>query len=174
MGQWAVSFITKCRSFCLGLNEFFLFSNDQSGIRPTHVCTFLSSLNIPPWHQPTLFSRQKEAFDAVTETATDSCKRALAEEVTLTQTDPVIPGDESGNELSGLPLTVSYDAGWSKRGTGRFYDSNTSHGVLIGKSSRKWLDFIVRSNVCDTCDRAQQSGIIPKEHKCYKNWTGSS
>ena len=155
------------------MNSFFS-AMINAGIGPTHVCTFLSSLNIPPPHQSTLFSRQKEAFDAVIETAKDSCKRALVEEVTLTQTDPITPGDESANELGGLPLTVSYDAGWSKRGTGRSYDSNIGHGVLIGKSSRKCLDFSVRSKVCDTCDRAQRSGVIPKEHKCYKNWTGSS
>ena len=71
-------------------------------------------------------------------------------------------------------LSVSYEAVWLKRGTGRSCDSNTGHDVLIGKSSRKCLDFSVRSKVCDTCDYARCSGDPIRKHKCFKNWAGSS
>ena len=140
----------------------------NAGLGPTHVATFLSGLNIPAPHHSTLQSRQKEAMVPIVEMAKDSCDRALVEEVALS--DPLDGADTSAS----APLSVSYDAGWSKRGTGRSYDSNTGHGVLIGKSSRKCLDFSVRSKVCDTCDYARRSGEPVKKHKCFKNWSGSS
>ena len=77
----------------------------------------------------------------IVEMAKDSCDRALVEQVALS--DPL----EGADTNASAPLSVSYDAGWSKRGTGRSYDSNTGQGVLIGKSSRKCLDFSVRSKV---------------------------
>jgi len=131
----------------------------NAGIGPTHVGTFLGTLNIPPPVTSTLIARQKEVTGGIIDTAKDSCSRALEEEV-----------EQSPMES----LTVSYDAGWSKRGSGRSYDSNTGHGALIGNNSKKCLDFSVRTKVCDICDNAQRLGVLPRKHDCFKNWSGSS
>ena len=41
-----------------------------------------------------------------------------------------VNGGQSNNNV--IPLTVSYDMGWSKRSTGRVYDSLSGHGFLVG------------------------------------------
>ncbi|CAG2200542.1 unnamed protein product [Mytilus edulis] len=61
-------------------------------------------------------------------------------------------------------VTVSVDAAWQRRGSGRSYDSLT--GKVI---NYKW-----RSKACRICQRAETSGNIPRVHKCNKNFTGSA
>ena len=130
----------------------------NAGIGVTHAKTFLSTLNLPSPHHKTVAAREREAGAAIQSFAIDSCKKAVEEEV------------QDGGE----GLTVSYDAGWSKRGSGRSYNSNTGHSVLIGAKSRKCLKFAVRTKVCNVCDCAKSRHQDPKPHKCFKNWEGSS
>ena len=131
----------------------------------THVNTFLSSLNIPPIHHKTLAAREREVSSAIIETARDSCDQSLQEEIRLKQEQC------AGSEPQ---ITVCFDGGWSKRGTGRNYNSNTGHAVFIGEESGKCIDFAVRSRVCNVCEYAARNNTTPKSHECHKNWSGSS
>ncbi|CAC5418441.1 unnamed protein product [Mytilus coruscus] len=51
-----------------------------------------------------------------------------------------------------------------------------THGCasLIGQKTGKVLNVKIKSKNCRTCDVAKRKGIVPKEHKCSKNHTGSS
>jgi hypothetical protein len=92
----------------------------------------------------------------------------LSEEVEATRERQTDETDESVN------LSASFDAGWSKRGTGRSYNSNTGHGVLIGKETGKIISYDIKSKVCAVCEYASRKRITVRKHKCYKNWSGSS
>ena len=40
--------------------------------------------------------------------------------------------DHSNSHINKVGITASYDMGWSKRSSGRHFDSMTGHGFLIG------------------------------------------
>ena len=42
-----------------------------------------------------------------------------------------------------VKLTVSYDMGWSKRSTGKVYDSLSGHGYLVGARTGKVVSMCV-------------------------------
>lgn len=71
-------------------------------------------------------------------------------------------------------LSVSYDAGWSTRGSGRQYNSDTGHGILIGSATGKCLAFSVKSKRCRKCEAAEKANRTVEAHVCHRNWTGSS
>lgn len=71
-------------------------------------------------------------------------------------------------------MTVSVDAGWQKRGSGRSFDSLSGHCSMIGSHTGKIIDYEVRSKSCRICENATKAGRVPKDHDCRKNWEGSS
>ncbi|CAC5424249.1 unnamed protein product [Mytilus coruscus] len=71
-------------------------------------------------------------------------------------------------------VTVSVDAAWQRRGSGRSYDSLTGHCSMIGLKTGKVINYKWRSKACRICQRAEISGNIPRVHKCNKNFTGSA
>ena len=69
-----------------------------------------------------------------------------------------------------LSIIVSYDMGWSTRGTGRSYDSLNGYGTIIGFFSGKILDYQTCNRKCRKCDLGYKKG-----HKgCRKNFEGSA
>ncbi|XP_062588873.1 uncharacterized protein LOC134250528, partial [Saccostrea cucullata] len=84
----------------------------NAGIGERQLNTLLSDLNIPPVSHTTLLARQRDVGIAFREMAKESTEKALQEEINLTKR-------KTGSE----DLTVSVDAGWQKRGSGRSYDS---------------------------------------------------
>ena len=73
-----------------------------------------------------------------------------------------------------VKLTVSYDMGWQKRSSGNRYDSLSGHAFMIGALSRKIIHCVVTSKMCATCTAAENNDTVAKEHKCPKNYAGSS
>lgn len=69
---------------------------------------------------------------------------------------------------------MSYDAGWSTRGSGRQFNSDTGHGALIGTETGKIVAFDVKSRRCRKCEAAAKENRTVEVHECYRNWTGSS
>ena len=53
-------------------------------------------------------------------------------------------------------LTISYDMGWQQRSSGRKYDSDSGHGLLIGMHSRKIIGFKIKSKQCRICKVSQK------------------
>jgi len=67
-------------------------------------------------------------------------------------------------------LSFAYDVGWQKRGTGRSYNSQSGHGVLIGHYSKKIVSYTIRSKSCRRCDMGHKKN----DHNCKQNYDGSS
>ena len=53
-------------------------------------------------------------------------------------------------------LTVSYDMGWQQRSSGRKYDSDSGHGLMIGMHLRKIIGFKIKSKQCRICKVAEK------------------
>lgn len=69
-----------------------------------------------------------------------------------------------------INIIVSFDMGWSKRGTGRSYDSLNGYSTIIGFLSGKILDYATRNRKCKKCDL----GYKKEEHDCRLNFCGSA
>ena len=118
--------------------------------------------------------------------------RALREEIEATIDETFEEGDESSekqtiyNEImrtkngemntnNPVKLTVSYDMGWSKRSTGKVYDSLSGHGYLVGTRTGKVVRMGVLSKKCSICsahNRTNNTAVPP--HSCMINHDGSS
>lgn len=50
----------------------------------------------------------------------------------------------------------------------------TGAAAIIGKRTGKVLFLGVKNKYCSICAQAEKKNQDPKEHKCYKNYNGSS
>ena len=89
----------------------------------------------------------------------------LKEEIELTK-------KEVGHEK----VSVSYDMGWQRKGTGHTYDSNSGHAYYIGVRCGKVLRYHVYSKKCHRCKILMDLGEDGVDHDdCPCNYlTGSS
>ena len=67
-----------------------------------------------------------------------------------------------------------FDMGWSKRSSGRRYDSQSGHCYFVGKMTGKIIACIVFCKVCRVCQAAEKRNEKPKKHTCMKNYEGAS
>jgi hypothetical protein len=112
--------------------------------------------------------RENEVGAAIEDLAKETCGDAMEEEISLTQNDTTVEDGEP------TPLSVSFDAGWSTRGSGRSYNSDTGHSALIGSKSGKCLAYSVKTRHCRLCETAEKQNKEVKKHRCYRNWDKSS
>ena len=73
-----------------------------------------------------------------------------------------------------LAIIASYDMGWSKRSSGRHYDSMTGHGFLIGGLTKNVIAMGVMKKKCRICLKASREAKEPPVHSCQVNHFGSS
>jgi hypothetical protein len=138
------------------------------GSGATHVNSFLAAMNIPPLHPSSMKKRENEVGKKIIDVANQSCQDALDEEKQKCRTASGV------SETEEVGLSVSFDGGWSTRGSGRGYNSDTGHAVLIGTESQKCVKFSVKSKRCRKCEYSEKHGNIASPHTCYRNWDGSS
>ena len=85
------------------------------------------------------------------------------------------------SETNCINIPVSFDNSWKTRG---FY-SNIGFGCVISAATRKVLDYVLLSRLCEKCDRWTQERkdanhdqykMWYENHKpnCYRNYTGTS
>jgi hypothetical protein len=67
-------------------------------------------------------------------------------------------------------LSVSSDARWDKRGSGRRYDSLSGCSVMLGNRTKLVIAVEAMSQVCSKCRQGQQH----EDSLCPKNYDGSS
>ena len=116
-------------------------------------------MNIPTTCPKTLKRREREIGGKIEEKATESCEQAAKEEWSKTSEG------EKG-------ITVSYDMGWQKRGTGKSYNSLPGIGHMLGHNSGKLVGVCTFSKRCTVCERAKARGEQPNHHSCRHNWQG--
>jgi len=64
--------------------------------------------------------------------------------------------------------------GWQQRSSGRKYDSDSGHGMMIGMHSRKIIGFKIKSKQCRICKVAAKKNIPAPKHICCRNHLKSS
>ena len=135
--------------------------NTGSGV--THTNGLMAAMNVPPMAHTTLHKREREMGNHIIQIAKNSCASALQEEKRVLREMKKI------SETEAVGLSVSFDGGWSTRGSGRSYNSDTGHAAMIGESTDKCLDFAVKSRRCRFCEVADRAKQPPNPHKCYQN-----
>ena len=83
-----------------------------------------------------------------------------------------IQNETQHHELPAISVIV--DGGWSKRSHGHSYNANSGVGVIFGAATKKLLYIGVRNKYCAVCSIAKKKQLTPPQHKCLKNWCGSS
>ena len=80
------------------------------------------------------------------------------------------------DEVDNVLISLSFDMGWQKKGTGHTYDSMSGHAYYIGVRGGKVIRHIVYSKKCSVCDVSVAMGEEPQQHDdCPRNYrTGSS
>jgi hypothetical protein len=82
---------------------------------------------------------------------------------------------ETNSFHQGIPsITVVVDGGWSKRSHKHSYNAKSGVAVIFGSHTRKLLFIGVRNKFCAVCAVAANKGIDAPQHRCYRNWSGSS
>lgn len=81
----------------------------------------------------------------------------------------------TGSRLGGfVPIAAIIDAVFGKRGYDGNYSSHSGGIALLGQQSGLALEYAVCQNYCQTCKRAQNSGVLPPNHNCPRNFDGSA
>jgi len=121
----------------------------DNGIGFSHVNSILTALEIPSLTRSTYKKREREIGQATELVARESCEKMLIQESEMVKEKGVL-ADSDGL----LPLSVSYDMGWSKRG--KAHNSLTGHGAIMGSVTGKALDYTTRNKFCRTCLSAKK------------------
>ncbi|XP_062576921.1 uncharacterized protein LOC134267321 isoform X2 [Saccostrea cucullata] len=145
----------------------------HSGSGHTQVTNFMSSIEIEGMHHRTMKARECEVEPHIQSVAQQSCSEALLEEIQGNVSARSVNESNDGQQARSSG-EFKYDMGWQKRGSGRAYNSKSGVGTLIGNKSGKICGFGVRSKDCRKCSFHTNMGKTPPEHKCCKNWEGSS
>jgi hypothetical protein len=74
-------------------------------------------------------------------------------------------------------IDASYDMAWQQKGSGHVYNSQSGHGTLFGRISRKVIGLVIKSKLCNYCASFKRKHgddePIPL-HECWKNHNGTS
>ncbi|XP_044271957.1 uncharacterized protein LOC123015933 [Tribolium madens] len=133
----------------------------------SHLEQLTSAMDIPCMSNATYQKIQNRVCDSWEEAALESMIEAGQEEKRLA----IENGDVTDN---GIPyITVVCDGSWAKRSYRTNYNSLSGAAAIVGYRTRKVLHLGVKNKFCLVCKKNENHDSIP-EHKCYKNFTGSS
>jgi hypothetical protein len=73
-------------------------------------------------------------------------------------------------------LDACYDMAWQQKGSGHVYNSQSGHGSLFGRYSRKIIGLVIKSKMCCYCNsfKKKNPGLEVPPHECWQNHEGSS
>jgi hypothetical protein len=89
-------------------------------------------------------------------------------------------GTLSAMPVERLPhIDASYDMAWQQRSSGHQYNSQSGHGSLFGRCTRKLIGLVIKSKLCSFCASFKKKNPEAKDnevpyHVCWKNHEGSS
>jgi hypothetical protein len=68
---------------------------------------------------------------------------------------------------------------WQQKGSGHQYNSQSGHGTLMGKLTRKVIGLGIKSKTCNQCtadasNKKKNPYDVPIYHRCWKNHNGTS
>ncbi|XP_028416613.1 uncharacterized protein LOC114540689 [Dendronephthya gigantea] len=124
-------------------------------------------MNIPTMSRASFKNGEREVGSIIEGVAKKSC-----EDVAIKEKNSAILMGAEPDENDLIPISVSYDMGWQKRGKG--FNSNTGQGAVMGLDTGKIIDYTTKTKTCRICEHAAKSHEQPRHHDCRKNHTGSS
>lgn len=111
---------------------------------------------------------QEKVYDWWEKTKIKSMEEAAQEEARLAIDDGCVDKD-------GIPMiTVVADGCWAKRSYKTNYSSLSGAAAIVGHRTGKILYMGVKNKYCMMCARANTKKSPPSEHRCFKNYNGSS
>ena len=119
----------------------------DNGIGYRQINSFLTALDIPSINGSAYKRREREIGLAIEDANANSCEMVLGSEIEIEKAAGKVP-DEDGL----LPLSVSYDIQWLKRG--KAYDSLTGHGAIMGSKTKQAISFASANKFCRICDKS--------------------
>ncbi|XP_043289283.1 uncharacterized protein [Venturia canescens] len=163
------------------INSRLVIGTIESGIGVTHLNKILSAADLPIFHPSTYKRYERKVGVAIESLAKTSCLENIKIEKELTIEKEGLKNASDWTQNSIVELTISYDAGWQKRGSGRCYNSTTGHGTAIGFYSGKVLGYATRNKRCTVCEYAERyeenNNVMTEtknKHDCRRNFEGSS
>ena len=99
-------------------------------------------------------ARESKIGEKIKDLATASCQEALDVEQKAVKERLSLGDDEA------VPLSVSYDAGWSTRELGRSYNSDTEHGAMICDQMVKCVAFNIKTKRCRISETAERKNVV--------------
>ncbi|VDI66948.1 profilin [Mytilus galloprovincialis] len=106
----------------------------DTGLGPHQVNRFFTNINLPGISQTSLKKREREVFEPIKQVAKRSLDDSLEEEKKASERLSV------SNSGDNAPVSVKYDMGWQKRGSGRKYNLKSGVGSMIGHLTGKLID----------------------------------
>jgi hypothetical protein len=73
-------------------------------------------------------------------------------------------------------LDGSFDMAWQQKGSGHQYNSQSGHGTLMGRLTRKVIGLVIKCKICNYCSQheSKNPGLPMPYHHCWKNHNGTS
>lgn len=150
------------------LNQQIVSAVISNGSGYSHLEILTAALSIPGISPQLYLRTQNKIFDWWEAAAVHSMAEFAKEEARLA----ILAGsvDQHGTPL----ITVIVDGCWSKRSYGKNYSALSGAAAIIGLRTGKVIFYGVKNKFCHICSRAEIKNIQPKEHQCYKNFSGPS
>ena len=118
---------------------------------------------------------QKRMYGKTEEFLGEAMKTQLIEAMAQAGKEEKLNAIEKGDYHQGVPaVSVVADGGWSKRTHKHSYNAKSGVAVIFGVYTKKVLFLGVRNKFCSVCAVSENRHEQPPQHKCYKNWSGTS
>ena len=149
------------------VNVSAVLSQVATGGGLTRLNSTLAFLDIP--------GMQKRMYSATEDFLGEAMKQQLVVAMAQAGIEEKQHAVTEGDHHQGVPaVSVIVDGGWSKRSHKHSYNAKSGVAVIFGAHTKKLLFLGVRNKFCSICAVAENKSMQPSEHKCFRNWTGSS
>ena len=130
------------------------------------TCT-LAPMNVP--------GMAKRLYTVTEQFSSDTMKQLLTDRKATAGEEERKLAIERGDYHQGIPaIKVVVDGGWSKRSHKHSYNAKSGVAVIFGQRTKKLLFIGVRNKYCAVCSVSEKKQQEPPQHRCYRNWSGSS
>nr|XP_023028737.1 uncharacterized protein LOC111516867 [Leptinotarsa decemlineata] len=152
----------------LDINSALILGAVSSGNGYSTLAEISAAINMPVMAENTYSNYHDIVSDVIYSTAKKVMEEAGKEEAELAKNLEEIDENE-------VPfITVVADGAWSKRSYNVNYNAASSVGCIVGHRTGKLLYLGVRNKFCSTCDFYNRKEVEIPQHKCFKNWIGTS
>lgn len=138
------------------------------GLGYYHLQEALAHLNVPAMSYVTYHKLEENIQDHYFNLTKKLEAEALDEEIKISIERNEV--DSAGNAL----IDVEFDGSWEKRSYTNNFTSLAGCAAIIGLRTKKILYSAVKTKYCHICKIAASKNITPREHKCNRNWEGTS